>query len=312
MADLKSSYDLIIVGGGPAGYTAAIYGIRASLSTLLIAGEKAGGQLMLTTDVEDYPGFPKGIQGPELMKLFRDQALNLGVDIINENVTKADVKGKTKYLWADNKKYSAKVVIISTGASAKWLGLKNEQRLIGKGVTSCAVCDGYFFKNKSVAVVGGGDTAMREALYMSKLASQVTVIHRRDELKAQAVLQERAKKNPKIKFIWNTELQDVLGTEKVIGVKLVNNKTKKISELKIDGLFVAIGHKPNTEFLKGQLKLDSHNYIELKEPGVSTKTNIPGVFAAGDVHDYRYMQAVTAASAGCKAALDAHEYLEQV
>ena len=312
MVDLKSSYDLIVVGGGPAGYTAAIYGIRASLSTLLIAGEKAGGQLMLTTDVEDYPGFPKGIQGPELMKLFRDQALNLGVDIINENVTKADVKGKTKYLWADNKKYSAKVVIISTGASAKWLGLKNEQRLIGKGVTSCAVCDGYFFKNKSVAVVGGGDTAMREALYMSKLASQVTVIHRRDELKAQAVLQERAKKNPKIKFIWNTELQDVLGTEKVIGVKLVNNKTKKISELKIDGLFVAIGHKPNTEFLKGQLKLDDHNYIELKEPGVSTKTNIPGVFAAGDVHDYRYMQAVTAASAGCKAALDAHEYLEQV
>src|SRR3989344_4160364 len=274
MAISKSTYDLIIVGGGPAGYTAAIYGIRASLSTLLIAGEKAGGQLMLTTDVEDYPGFPKGIQGPELMKLFRDQALNLGVDIINENVTKADVKGKTKYLWVDNKKYSAKVVIISTGASAKWLGLKNEQRLIGKGVTSCAVCDGYFFKNKSVAVVGGGDTAMREALYMSKLAS--------------------------------------LGTEKVIGVKLVNNKTKKISELKIDGLFVAIGHKPNTEFLKGQLKLDSHNYIELKEPGVSTKTNIPGVFAAGDVHDYRYMQAVTAASAGCKAALDAHEYLEQV
>src|SRR3989338_6763709 len=229
-----------------------------------------------------------------------------------ENVTKADVKGKTKYLRADNKKNYAKVVKLSTGASAKWLGLKNEQRLIGKGVTSCAVCDGYFFKNKPVAVVGGGDTAMREALYMSKLASQVIVINRRDELKAQAILQKRAKANPKIKFVWNTEIQDVLGKEKVIGVKLINNKTKKISELKIDGLFIAIGHKPNTDFLKGQLKLDDHNYIELKEPGISTKTNIPGVFAAGDVHDYKYMQAVTAASAGCKAALDAHEYLEQV
>ncbi|MEK6923217.1 MAG: thioredoxin-disulfide reductase [Nanoarchaeota archaeon] len=311
MAALKSSYDLIIVGGGPAGYTAAIYGIRANMSTLLIAGEKAGGQLMLTTDVEDYPGFPKGVQGPELMKLFRDQALNLGVDIINEDVTKADAKGKIKYAWADNKKYSAKVIIIATGASAKWLGLKNEQRLIGKGVTSCAVCDGAFFKNKPVAVVGGGDTAMREAIFMANLASSVTIIHRRDELKAQEVLQDRVKANKKIKFLWNTEVQDVLGNEKVTGIKLINNKTKKTSELKIDGLFIAIGHKPNTGFLKGQVKLDDHNYIALKEPGVSTKTSVPGVFAAGDVHDYRYMQAVTAASAGCKAALDAHEYLEQ-
>jgi len=311
MPATKTNYDLIIIGGGPAGYTAAIYGIRADMSTLLLAGEKAGGQLMLTTDVEDYPGFPKGVQGPELMKLFREQALNLGVEIINEDVIKTDLKGNVKYVLADNKKYSAKAVIIATGASAKWLGLESEQKLIGKGVTSCAVCDGYFFKNKPVAIVGGGDTAMREALYMSKLASQVTVIHRRSELKAQAVLQDRAKANKKINFIWDSEVKEVLGKDKVTGVKVSNSKTKKESELKIDGLFVAIGHKPNTDFLKGQVKLDSHNYVALKEPGISTKTSTLGVFVAGDVHDYKYMQAVTAAGEGCKAALDAHEYLEQ-
>ena len=299
--------DVIIIGSGPAGLTAAIYASRGNLSTLVLAGVAAGGQLMLTTEVEGFPGFPNSIQGTKLMGDMRQQAENLGAVIINEDVTDVDFTKKPFEVFVREKVYLGKSVIVATGASAKWLGLPSEKRLIGKGVSACATCDGPFFKGKSVAVVGGGDSAMREALFLSKLAKEVTVIHRRDKLRAFPTLQQRAFATKNIKFIWNSKVAEVLGKEKVEGVKIKNIKTGKISDLSVDGLFVAIGHAPNTQFLQGKVELDPKGYIVLKD---HSATSVPGVFAAGDVADWHYQQAVTAAAAGCMAALDAQDYLE--
>lgn len=298
---------LIIIGSGPAGLTAAIYAARGSLNPLVVAGREAGGQLIKTTDVDDYPGFDTGIQGPQLMVNMRRQAERFNTKFIDEDVIAVDLKGTPFVVKTESHELKANSLIIATGASAMWLGLPSEERLKGKGVSACAVCDGFFFKGKVVAVVGGGDTAMREANYLSKLCKQVTVIHRRENLRAQSALQELVKVKQNVNFIWNSVVKEVLGQDKVTGLKLKNTQTGEISELVIDGLFVAIGHKPNTNFLKGQLHLDQKGYIIVKD---ETQTGTPGIFVAGDVSDYKYRQAVTAAGAGCKAAFDAEEYLE--
>ncbi len=300
---------LIIIGSGPAGLTAAIYAARGSLNPLVIAGREAGGQLINTTDVDDYPGFETGIQGPELMAKMRKQAERFATRFINEDVVSVSFKVKPFEINTESQRLMANSLIVATGASAMWLGLESEERLKGKGVSACAVCDGFFFKDKVVAVVGGGDTAMREVNYLSKLCKQVTVIHRREKLRAQPALQELVKEKENVSFIWNTAVEEVLGEDKVTGLKLKNTKTGEIRELSVDGLFVAIGHRPNTGFLKGQLDLDEKGYILVKD---ETKTSIPGIFVAGDVSDYRYRQAVTAAGAGCKAAFDVEEYLEML
>lgn len=305
---MEKVYEILIIGGGPAGLTAAIYSTRANLSTFSIAGVEAGGQLLLTTDVEDFPGFSEGIQGPELVSQMRKQAERLGVGFINEDVSRVDFKKRPFELYANDKKFLTKSVVVATGASAIWLDLTSEQKLIGRGVSSCAVCDGPFFKGKKVAVVGGGDTAMREAIFLSKVASHVSVIHRRDKLRAFPALQDQAFSKPNIKFIWNSVVEEVLGENKVEGIRVRDVKQDKTENHQIDGLFVAIGHKPNTEFLKGQIELDEKGYIVVRD---GTKTSVPGVFAAGDVHDWRYQQAVTAAGAGCMAAMDAEEFLEE-
>lgn len=300
---------LIIIGSGPAGLTAAIYASRGNLDPLVIAGREAGGQLMLTTDVDDFPGFPEGIQGPELMQKIRKQAERFDTRFISEDVISVDLKKQPFVIQSESRRLTTDSLIIATGASAKWLGLESETRLRGKGVSVCAVCDGFFFKGKVVAVVGGGDTAMREANYLSKLCKKVIVIHRRGQLRAQQALQELVKSKDNVEFIWNSEVEEVLGQDKVTGVKVKNTQTGKISQIELDGLFVAIGHKPNTNFLKGQLELDEKGYIAVTD---ETHTKIPGVFTAGDVADYKYRQAVTAAGAGCKAAFDAEEYLEKL
>lgn len=299
---------LIIIGSGPAGLTAAIYGARGGLSPLVISGREAGGQLVLTTDVDDYPGFDEGIQGPDLMVKMRKQAERFNTRFINEDVTAVDFKKQPFEIQTESQRLTTNSLIIATGASAMWLGLPSEQRLIGKGVSSCATCDGFFFKDKAVIVVGGGDTAMREANYLSKLCKKVTVVHRRDKLRAQVALQELVKSKPNVDFIWNAVVEEILGESKVSGVKLKNTQTGKISHMQIDGVFIAIGHKPNTDFLKGQLKLEK-GYIVVTD---ETKTSVEGVFSAGDVSDHRYRQAVTAAGAGCKAAMDVEEYLENI
>ncbi|OGE29629.1 thioredoxin-disulfide reductase [Candidatus Daviesbacteria bacterium RIFCSPHIGHO2_01_FULL_40_11] len=300
---------LIIIGSGPAGLTAAIYGARGNLNPLVIAGREAGGQLVLTTDVDDYPGFEAGIQGPQLMEKMRKQSERFATRFINEDVISVDLKKQPFGIKTETQTLKTAALIIATGASAMWLGLQSEQRLRGKGVSACAVCDGFFFKGKTVAVIGGGDTAMREANYLSKLCKQVTVIHRRDALRAQAALQELVKSKSNVNFIWDSTVEEVLGQDKVTGVKVKNTQTGEISQLEIDGLFIAIGHKPNTDFLKGQLELDKKGYVVVEN---ETKTSIPGVFVAGDVADYKYRQAVTAAGAGCKASLDVEEYLEGI
>lgn len=300
---------LIIVGSGPAGLTAAIYAARGNLNPLVISGREAGGQLILTTDVDDFPGFPQGIQGPELMDKIRKQAERFGTRFINEDVVSVDLSKKPFVVQSESQRLMTDSLIIATGASAMWLGLPSEQRLIGKGVSSCAVCDGFFFKEKNVIVVGGGDTAMREAAYLSKLCKKVTVVHRRDSLRAQVALQQLVRSKKNVDFVWNSTVEEILGQDKVTAVKLKNTQNGQISQLEIDGVFVAIGHKPNTSFLKGQLKLDSKGYIVVKD---ETKTSVDGVFAAGDVADYHYRQAVTAAGSGCKAAFDAEEYLENL
>ncbi|MBU1000065.1 thioredoxin-disulfide reductase [Patescibacteria group bacterium] len=300
---------LVIIGSGPAGLTAAIYAARGSLDPLVVAGREAGGQLTKTTDVDDYPGFETGIQGPELMAKMRKQAERFNVRFISEDVVSVDLKVRPLEINTESQNLKASSLIIATGASAIWLGLSSEESLKGKGVSACSVCDGFFFKGKTVAVVGGGDTALREANYLSKLCKQVTVIHRRDELRAQAALQELVKAKQNINFIWNSVVEEVLGSDKVTGLKLKNTQTDKIRQLKTDGLFVAIGHKPNTDFLKGQLDLDKKGYIVVKD---ETRTNISGVFAAGDVSDYKYRQAITAAGVGCRAAFDVGEYLENL
>ena len=302
-------YDVIIIGSGPAGYTAGIYAARANLSVLMLQGYQVGGQLMLTSDVENYPGFEEGIIGPSMMEKFEAQARRFGTELIPEDVLSVDFSNRPFKVTTDSGEYQARAVIISTGASAKWLGLPSEQRLQGRGVSACATCDGFFFKNKDVAVIGGGDTAMEEATFLTRYANHVTVIHRRDTLRASKIMQDRAFKNPKISFIWDTEITEVLGENEVTGLQLHNVKTDEVSILPVQGFFLAIGHQPNTELFKGILDMDNIGYIV---PVEHTMTNIPGVFAAGDVTDHRYRQAVTAAGDGCRAAIDAERWLESL
>jgi thioredoxin reductase (NADPH) len=302
-------YDVIIIGSGPAGYTAAIYAARANLSVLMFQGYQVGGQLMLTSDVENYPGFEEGILGPLMMEKFEVQARRFGTDVLPEDVIAVDFSKRPFKITADSGEYLARAVIIATGASAKWLGLPSEKRLQGCGVSACATCDGFFFKNKDVAVVGGGDTAMEEATFLTRYARHVTVIHRRDTLRASKIMQDRALKNPKISFIWDTEVTEVLGDDTITGLRLLNLKTGEESILPVQGFFLAIGHEPNTGLFKGIVDMDKKGYII---PVEYTMTNIPGVFAAGDVTDHRYRQAVTAAGDGCRAAMDAERWLESL
>lgn len=300
--------NIIIIGSGPAGLTAAIYAARASLKPLVFEGIEPGGQLTKTSGVENFPGFPNGILGADLMDKMRQQAEKFGSNHVWDEVTKVDFTAKPFKVWAGDQLYESKSVIVATGASTRWLGLKNEQRLIGKGVSSCATCDGFFFKDKKVAVVGGGDSAMEDAIFLTRFATKVWVIHRRDQLRASPIMQHRAFDNPKIEFVWNTVVEDVLGDQKVEGIKLLNRRTGEVSSLEIDGLFMAIGHEPNTKIFQGQLALDQKGYIVTKK---NTMTNVAGVFAAGDVVDHRYRQAITAAGMGCMAALDAQHWLEE-
>ena len=302
--------DVIILGSGPAGYTAALYTARANLKPLMFTGLQPGGQLTITTDVENYPGFPKGIQGPELMDLMRAQVARFGTEIVDAQVDVVDFSRRPFTVWSEGKAYPSKAVIVATGASAVLLGLPSEQKFMGFGVSACATCDGFFYKDKRVIVVGGGDTAMEEATYLTRFCPEVIVVHRRDTLRASKIMQERAQANPPIRFLWNTEIVEVQGEEnrKVMGVKMRDTVTGATSEMPIDGVFIAIGHKPNTEFLAGQLPLDPKGYVRIK-PGTSF-TSIEGVFAAGDVHDSVYRQAVTAAGSGCIAAIDCERWLE--
>ena len=304
---MAKQYDVIIIGSGPAGYTAAIYASRANLSVLMFQGYQVGGQLMLTSDVENYPGFEEGILGPPMMEKFEVQARRFGTEMIPEDVTAIDFSQRPFRLTTDSGEYLARTIIISTGASAKWLGLPSEQRLQGRGVSACATCDGFFFKGKDVAVIGGGDTAMEEANFLTRYANHVTVIHRRDSLRASKIMQDRAFRNPKISFIWDTDVSEVLGDDAITGLLLRNLKTGEESVLPVQGLFLAIGHEPNTGLFKGVIDMDQKGYIV---PVEYTMTNIPGVFAAGDVTDHRYRQAVTAAGDGCRAAIDLERWLE--
>ncbi|MFN7117425.1 MAG: thioredoxin-disulfide reductase [Saprospiraceae bacterium] len=298
----------LIIGSGPAGYTAAIYAARANLKPILYTGQQIGGQLTTTSDVENFPGYPEGIMGPQMMEDFRQQAARFGTDIRYERIVKVDFSGPKHKAWDESgKEIHADAVIIATGASAKWLGLESEQRLYNYGVSACAVCDGFFYRGKDVAVVGGGDTAAEEAVYLSKLCKSVQLLVRRDEMRASKIMQERVLKTPNISVHWNTETLEILGEKTVEGVRIKNKTTGSESILPVQGFFVAIGHKPNTDIFKGWLDMDEQGYI-LTTPG-TTRTNIPGVFASGDAQDYTYRQAVTAAGTGCMAALDAERYL---
>jgi thioredoxin reductase (NADPH) len=303
---------VIIIGSGPAGYTAAIYAARANLNPLLFEGQRLGGQpggqLMFTTQVENYPGFPEGLMGPEMMEKFKAQALRFGTRIVSEDVTAVHLSGPTKTIVADSGTYEAKVVIICTGAQTMWLGVRGEETYQGHGVSACATCDGFFFRDKDIVVVGGGDAAMEEANFLTRFAKKVTVLHRRDTLRASKIMQERALKNPKIEFVWNTEVREVLGDGvKMTGVRVFNHVTNQETDMSADGLFVAIGHKPSTALFSGQLELDQKGYIVTQNG--STATSVDGVFAGGDVADHRYRQAVTASGTGCMAALDAERWL---
>ncbi|MGH7740440.1 MAG: thioredoxin-disulfide reductase [Candidatus Eiseniibacteriota bacterium] len=302
-------HDVLILGSGPAGYTAALYAARANLKPVLIAGHQPGGQLTITTEVENYPGFREAIMGPELMERMRDQVMRFGTEIVSAAVESVDFTKRPFQVVADGKTYLGRSVIVATGASAKLLGIESESKLMGFGVSACATCDGFFFKGRSVMVVGGGDTAMEEANYLTRFCNDVTVVHRHP-LRASKIMQDRARANPRIRFIGNTELIEVLGVtdQKVRGVKLRNRETGAITEETVDGVFIAIGHQPNTDYLKGQLPLDSKGYIVV-QPG-SARSSIPGVFVAGDVADSVYRQAVTAAGTGCMAAIDAERWLE--
>ncbi|HXM18664.1 MAG TPA: thioredoxin-disulfide reductase [Candidatus Tumulicola sp.] len=298
---------IIIIGSGPAGLTAAIYAARANLAPLVFAGGTFGGQLMLTTDVENYPGFPEGILGPELMDKFRAQAERFGAAIHNEDVTRVDLQSAPFGVWVHDEEHRAHVIIIATGASAKWLGLANETRLRGRGVSSCATCDGAFFKGKDIFVVGGGDTAIEDALFLTRFGTTVTIVHRRATLRASKIMQQRAFANPKIAFVWNSAVEDIIGERTVSSVRLRNLETNEIASRACGAVFVAIGHEPITSLFAGQIELDQKGYI-VSPDGVHT--SVPGVFVAGDVQDRRYRQAVTAAGLGCRAAMDAEKYLE--
>jgi thioredoxin reductase (NADPH) len=304
-------HELIIIGSGPAGYTAALYASRANLKPIVIEGHEPGGQLTTTTDVENFPGFPNGIMGPELMQNMKAQAARFGTEFVASMVSKVDLsKRPYKVICENGQEYSAQTLIISTGASAKYLGLPNEKELIGKGVSACATCDGFFYRDKIVHVVGGGDTAMEEANFLTKFAKKVTVIHRRDELRASKPMQQRAFDNPKIDFVWDSEVTEIIAGESgVTGIKLSNLKTGETSERATDGLFMGIGHTPNTNFLEGQLKLDEHGFIITS--GKHPDTNVAGVFACGDVQDSYYRQAISAAGSGCEAAMRAERFLEE-
>jgi thioredoxin reductase (NADPH) len=308
---MPNVYDVIIIGSGPAGYTAAIYASRANLRVLEFQGYQVGGQLMLTSDVENYPGFEDGLLGPEMMEKFEKQARRFGTEMLLREVVGVDFSRRPFKITADGmtEPYLARAVIIATGASAQWLGLANEQRLQGKGVSACATCDGAFFRDQEVAVVGGGDTAMEEALFLTKFATKVYVAHRRDKLRASKIMQERALKHPKIEFKWHSVVEDVLGENAVEGVVLRNVETGAATDLRVQGLFIAIGHKPNTDLFRGHVEMDEKGYIFQRQ---HTMTSVPGVFAAGDVSDTRYRQAVTAAGDGCRAAIDAERWLESL
>jgi len=311
---VASHHHVLIVGSGPAGLTAAIYTARASLAPLVIEGEPSstsdqpGGQLMLTTEVENFPGFPEGIMGPELMMRCREQAMRFGAQFLTEKVTKVDFSQRPFRVWVRDTQYTADSIIVSTGAQSLMLGLEEEKRLIGHGLSTCATCDGFFFRNQHIAVVGGGDSALEEAQFLTKFASKVTLIHRRDTLRASKIMQDRAIANEKIEFLWNAQVTKVLGQEKVEGVEVTDTVNGSVSTLPVTGVFVAIGHRPNTDLFKGVLDMADNGYLTT-QPG-STYTNIPGVFACGDVQDHTYRQAITAAGSGCMAAIDCERWLE--
>ena len=312
MSDVKN---VVIVGSGPAGHTAAIYAARANLSPFMfegyVMGGSAGGQLTTTTEVENYPGFPEGIGGPELMQLFRKQSERFGTEMVQEDVTSADFSQRPFVLKSENREVLAHSVIISTGAIAKRMGVPNEEKMWNNGMSACAVCDGALpmFRNQPLMVIGGGDTAVEEATYLTKFGSVVYMVHRRDELRASKIMQERALKNPKLEIIWDTVLEDAIGEDYLIGARLKNVKTQEVREMEVTGLFYAIGHTPNTSIFNGQLDLDDAGYIKVKAG--TQETNIEGVFAAGDVHDHKYRQAVTAAGTGCAASLEAERWLAE-
>ena len=306
-------HKVIIIGSGPSGYTAALYNARANLEPILFTGLEQGGQLMMTTDVENYPGFPEGLLGPDMMDKFKQQAERFGTVIIPKHITKVDFSERPYKLWAEDELYQAESVIISTGATAKWLGIPSEEEYKGYGVSACATCDGFFFRDKEVIVIGGGDSAMEEATFLTKFAKKVYIVHRRDSFRASKIMQERALGNPKIEAIWNSTVDEILGTQapekKVTGVRLKNINTGETKEMPIDGIFLGIGHKPNTDIFKDWLDMDELGYINVQP--FSTKTKIPGIFAAGDVTDRTYRQAITAAGMGCMAAIDAEKYIEE-
>ncbi|HET6304542.1 MAG TPA: thioredoxin-disulfide reductase [Myxococcota bacterium] len=298
---------LVIVGSGPAGYTAATYAARAELAPVVVAGLQAGGQLMLTTEVENYPGFPEGVTGPELVELFRKQAERFGTQVLLEDATRIDLGARSFRVETEERTFTCDALILATGAAAKWIELESEKRLQNRGVSACATCDGALYRGKAMAVVGGGDTAMEEALFLTRFATQVTVIHRRDQLRASKIMQERARRNEKIDFVWDSVVDEVLGDDFVTGVRVRNLKTAATRDLAVEALFVAIGHRPNTDLVRGQLELDDVGYVKV-EPG-TTRTSVEGVFACGDAMDPTYRQAVTAAGTGCMAAIDAERWL---
>ncbi len=300
--------NVIIIGSGPAGLTAAVYASRALLKPLVIAGRTPGGQLMITSDVENYPGFPEGILGPELMVKMREQATKFGTDFIDDDVSAVDFSSRPFRITVGDEEYISKTVIIATGASALWLNLESERKYMGKGVSGCATCDGAFFRNVDVAVVGGGDSAMEEALFLTRYASHITVIHRREKLRASPIMQKKAEENGKISFMWNSEVREVTGDKTVTGLVIQDTRTGELKSIKTGGLFVAIGHRPNTDVFRGQLPLDEKGYVIVHD---GSRTGVEGVFASGDVHDHRYRQAITAAGMGCVAALDVQKFLEE-
>jgi thioredoxin reductase (NADPH) len=307
MADRVDERNVIIIGSGPAGYTAALYAARANLRPLVLKGIEAGGQLMLTTDVENYPGFPEGILGPELMEVMEKQAARFDAEMLHQAATRVDLSERPFRVWSGDQEWRARALIIATGAKARMLGVPGEERLLGHGVSTCATCDGFFFRGQDLAVVGGGDSAMEEALFLTRFANKVTVIHRRDELRASKIMQDRAFGNEKVDFAWNSVVEEVLGNGSVKGVRIRSVDTDERRDLEVGGMFVAIGHIPNTSVFEDQLETEN-GYILVREP--TTATSVEGVFAAGDVVDHIYRQAVTAAGMGCKAAIDAERFLE--